>query len=74
VGLVSSVALHRLVFYVMPVSILALLCVADSIFQRHNRPVAIAIPFLAYGGYILMWFTLSKHSAACYVPYQSWLL
>lgn len=74
VGLVSSVALHRLVFYVMPVSIVALLCVADSIFRRDNRPIAIAIPFLAYGAYVLMWFTLSKHSAACYVPYQSWLL
>lgn len=70
-GLVSSVALHRLVFYVMPVSILALLCVADSVFARSNKRVAQALPYLAYGGYITLWFMASSHSRACYVPYET---
>lgn len=73
IGLLSSVALHRMVFYVMPVSILALLCVADTIFVRSNRRMAKWLPFLAYGGYITMWFLASKHSRACYVPYETWL-
>ena len=73
VGAVSSVALHRLVFYVMPVSILALLCVTDCMFARSSRRVAHLVPFFLYGGYITAWFLFSKHSSACYVPYGTWL-
>lgn len=74
IGIVSSVALHRLGFYVLPFSILALLCVADSIFDRHSRQFAIAMPFVAYGAYITVWFMFSRHAAACFVPYKSWLI
>jgi hypothetical protein len=74
VGAFSSVALHRLTFYVMPVSILAFLCVSESIFDRGSRRVGMAVPFMVYGLYLVSWFSLSGHAADCYVPYQSWLL
>lgn len=74
VGLISSVGLHRLTYYAMPVSLLALLCVSESVFAKDSRKLGMAIPFLAYGTYIMLWFTLSKHASACYVPYETWLL
>lgn len=74
IGPVSSVALHRLTFYAMPASILAFLCVSDSIFARGSLKFGIALPFVAYGAYIATWFSLSGHAASCYIPYQSWLL
>lgn len=73
-GLVSSVALHRLVYYVLPVSLLCLLCVSDAAFSSGNRRVARALPFLIYGAYIVTWFVSSRHATSCYVPYESWLL
>lgn len=74
VGAVSSVALHRLTFYVLPVSLLAFLCVVESIFAPGSRRFAWAFPFAMYGLYILSWFLLSRHGTSCYIPYQSWLL
>jgi hypothetical protein len=74
VGAVSSVALHRLTFYVLPVSLLAMLCVVECAFSKGSRHLALALPFLIYGGYIASWFLLSRHGNSCYIPYQSWLL
>jgi len=74
-GLVSSVALHRMVFYVLPVSLLALCCVSRVVFARgQSARFGMLLPFLMYGLYISVWFMLSAHSASCYVPYRSWLL
>ncbi|ULQ46698.1 EpsG family protein [Flagellatimonas centrodinii] len=73
-GLVSSVALHRLVYYVLPVSLLCLLCVSDAAFSSGSRRFARALPFLIYGVYIVTWFVFSRHATSCYVPYNSWLL
>ncbi|AKS42753.1 EpsG family protein [Wenzhouxiangella marina] len=74
VGLISSVALHRLGFYVMPVSILTLVCIAHSVFAPGSRKIAVFLPFLAYGLYLFVWFSQSRHAASCYVPYQSWMI
>jgi hypothetical protein len=74
VGLVSSVALHRLVYYVLPVSLLCLLCVVEAAFSRSSRKAAWAMSFLAYGAYIGTWFLSSRHAASCYIPYQTWML
>lgn len=73
-GAISSVALHRLTFYVMPVSLLTLLCVSESMFDPQSEKLGTAIPFIAYGAYITVWFTQSAHAASCYVPYNSWIL
>lgn len=74
VGAISSVALHRLTFYVLPVSLLTLLCVVECAFAPSSRRFAWAFPFAMYGIYILFWFTLSRHGTSCYIPYQNWLL
>lgn len=74
VGLISSVALHRLGFYVLPVSILAMVCVAEVAFAQGSRRFARALPFLAYGLYLVVWFVSSRHASLCYVPYDSWLM
>jgi hypothetical protein len=72
-GLVSSVALHRLTFYVLPVSLLAFLCVVECAFASNSRRLSWTLPFLMYGVYIVSWFLLSRHGTVCYIPYESWL-
>ncbi len=74
VGFVSSVALHRLTFYVLPVSLLALHCASDCLFKQDARALARALPLAMYGAYFLSWFLTSRHASVCYIPYQSWLL
>ena len=74
VGSVSSVALHRLTFYVLPVSLLALHCASECLFKHDARSMARALPLALYGAYFLAWFLTSRHAASCYIPYQSWLL
>lgn len=75
VGFLSSVALHRLVFYVMPISIITLLCVTDTLAHMSRyRLFPLSFPFVMYGAYILVWFSFSSKASSCYVPYQSWLL
>ncbi len=73
-GLISSVLLHRFVFYIMPVSILALLCISECVFKPGSKRFGALLPFLAYGAYITVWFGYSSHGASCYLPYQTWLL
>lgn len=74
VGLVSSVALHRLVYYVLPVSLLVLLCVVESVFHRGSRRIVWLMVFVIYGAYIGGWLLTSRHAESCYVPYETWLL
>jgi hypothetical protein len=73
VGLVSTVALHRLVFYAMPISIMAFICVSQVLAHERKNPVMWFLPYVFYGAYMLSWFKLSRHADLCYVPYQSWL-
>lgn len=72
-GFVSSIALHRLVYYAMPVSILAFLCVSRVMATRRNSRMVLALPFMMYGFYFLAWTQLSRHARLCYDPYQTWL-
>ena len=72
-GAISSVALHRFVFYVMPASILALLCISEAIFASNSRRIGSLLPFLAYGAYITVWFGFSSHGTSCFIPYENWL-
>lgn len=75
VGFISSVALHRLVFYLMPISIITLLCVTDTLARTSRyRIFLMFFPFMMYGSYIVVWFAFSSKASSCYVPYQSWLL
>ena len=63
----SSIALHRLNFYVMPLSILLFVYVGSVMRNRHGHWLAI----LAYGGYSTAWFISSRHADFCYIPYQN---
>ncbi|MAL03697.1 MAG: hypothetical protein CL625_05415 [Arenimonas sp.] len=73
VGALSSVALHRMVFYVMPISILVLICLSRVMAGRKTIGLVMASPFLIYGLYFASWLTLSRHATLCYNPYNSWL-
>ena len=65
----SSIALHRLIFYVMPLSII--LCVyATAVLAKKTSQLHQLIA-LTYGTYSTVWFLSSKHAQSCYIPYQN---
>ncbi|MBY5974848.1 EpsG family protein [Ferrimonas balearica] len=69
----SSIALHRINYYVMPLSILLLVYVGAIAFRKARRGHMLAIG--AYGAYSLFWFLGSSHAQSCYLPYQNtWFL
>jgi hypothetical protein len=67
--LLSSIALHRLNYYVFPLSIL-LFAYAGSIMYK-NPVKGQRLALLAYGTYSLLWFISSRHAQYCYVPYEN---
>lgn len=69
----STVALHRFSFYVMPLSILTFHYLAISAVVRNQRLAAQSVPIILYGLYSISWLALSGHAAKCYLPYQNWL-
>lgn len=71
IALVSTVALHRLNYYVMPASILMLVYVARTVSSKHTLSVERLVPVFLYGGYSVMWFATSKHASSCYIPYRN---
>lgn len=73
IGVLNSTALHRMVFYVMPVSLVAFIVVARSMKVSRHAQFYLLLPFLMYGAYFAGWSNLSRHADACYAPYQSWL-
>lgn len=69
----SSIALHRLNFYVLPLSILLCVYVGSVIFKKSYQGHWLSL--FAYGSYSAAWFLTSKHAQVCYIPYQNtWLL
>ncbi len=64
---VSTVALHRFNYYVMPFSILIFVYLALS------GAISRAWPFVFYGLYSITWFIFSSHAGKCYVPYKNWI-
>ncbi|MHA7887794.1 EpsG family protein [Roseicyclus sp.] len=69
----SSIALHRLNYYVMPLSILIFVYAGAVLSKKPQHGHLLAV--LAYGGYSLSWFLISRHAQLCYVPYQNtWFL
>jgi hypothetical protein len=67
----SSIALHRINFYVMPFSILTFVYLSWCIFPRNQAVLGRAMPALTYGLYQMSWFLTSSHAEACYNPYRS---
>lgn len=71
---VSTVALHRVVYYLLPVSVLTLLAVSEALVPKSDKTTPILFPVAVYGSYILVWFSISKHADKCYLPYESYWL
>lgn len=65
----SSIALHRLNYYVMPLSILIFVYAGAVLSKKPSHGHWLAI--LAYGGYSLSWFLSSQHAQNCYIPYEN---
>lgn len=73
IALASSIAAHRIGYYVMPVHLLTLARLPRAL--THGRPDALleVMPLFVYGLYIVVWFAASRHAQYCYVPYDSYL-
>lgn len=69
----SSFALHRLNFYVMPFTIMMAIYLVYSIPTSQSRKLAVLLPIGAYGGYSVLWQLTSFHFGYCYADYQSYL-
>ena len=65
----STIALHRLNYYVMPLSVL--LCVYVAAVMSKKTSQAQRLPVIAYGTYSLFWFLSSGHAQSCYLPYEN---
>lgn len=71
----STVVFHRLLYYLLPVSLLMFVSVTMVLPQRTKiSGDFLAIPVLVLGVYMIGWFSLSRHADYCYVPYQTYLL
>lgn len=69
----SSFALHRLNYYVMPFTIMMAVYLTYCIPSERDRKLALLVPIGTYGAYSLLWQATSTHFAYCYAHYQSYL-
>lgn len=70
---ISSIALHRLNYYVFPLSILLCVYVGAVVAKRPSHGHWLAV--IGYGSYSLLWFLSSRHAQLCYIPYENtWLM
>ncbi|MFK8036077.1 MAG: EpsG family protein [Hyphomicrobiales bacterium] len=67
-GIISSVALHRLLYYLMPLSILLIVGTLEIFREKSNGKLFWITP---YFGYMVSWFLTSRHATICYTPYQN---
>lgn len=75
VAMISTVAVHRLGFYVIPVQLFTLAILPLAIFGNQiNRSFFRLVPLAVYATYMIVWFTTSRHAQVCYSPYNSYLL
>jgi hypothetical protein len=73
-ALVSSVAVHRLGFYLLPMQLFILAAMPYAVFDGDkDRKVAQVMALGLYGAYITVWFSISRHAQVCYMPYESFL-
>ena len=73
VMLINTVALHRLIFYVVPMQAYILAALPRAMFtNRQSIRLAELGAVAMYAAYILVWFSASRHANICYVPYQSY--
>lgn len=72
---VNTVAVHRLIFYVVPIHAYILTALPAAIApNRRTRRIVELAPIAVYAAYIIVWFSISRHASSCYIPYDSYLL
>lgn len=72
---ISSVAVHRLGYYILPVQLFTAVLLPYAIFKDNQaRNMFQFVIILSYAIYLLVWFSFSKHANYCYIPYDSYLL
>lgn len=71
VAIFSSILLHRVIYYIMPLSIVTFVALADVAFPSMNRKSVLVFPLAVYGLYSVGWFFISRHATYCYIPYQN---
>lgn len=72
VALLNTVALHRLTYYVMPVSLL-MFVYTSLVTARQRTSLRALLPAAVYGFYSISWFLTSRHASVCYIPYQTYM-
>lgn len=70
----SSLALHRLTYYVMPISTVTFVSLSHLIFPPAWQIWGRLLPVLIHAVYTIAWQLLSAHAQACFLPYRSYLL
>lgn len=73
VAVFSSIALHRINYYVMPFSIVTFVYVSNFLLPSGQRSVGRLIPAVVYGVYSIGWQLMSRHADLCYFPYRNYL-
>lgn len=68
-GLISTVAVHRLTYFSLPLSILMTLYI--SLTAAKNPTNGFVAWLAVYGAYLVVWFTVSRHASVCFMPYQN---
>lgn len=74
IAIINTTALHRMIYYIMPFSLLIYIYTNNKkLFgNAHNQYIYLAI--FSYGTYMVFWFAFSRHADLCYIPYNSFLL
>ena len=70
----STVVVHRLGYYILPVQLLTLSMLPYAIFPNlRSANFGQMLPLGVYAAYILVWFGFARHADLCYIPYKSFL-
>jgi len=73
-GLVSTVILHRMIYYLMPVSIISFVYVTYYMSRCTGAKYAMIYPAIIYGVYSASWFILSRHALVGYMHYRNYFI
>lgn len=70
----STVALHRMTYYVLPMTLMIFVCTVMAMPRQGTLSQRwLFFPAVTMAVYLVGWFTQSRHASACYVPYDSYL-
>ena len=70
---ISTLAAHRMNYYVMPVQLVMLSRLPRIMSDNRSNLALDVAPYVVYGMYIVVWMGLSRHASLCYDPYNSYL-